>query len=40
MKLAIAALAAVFIGVVAVVQELRKAPSDRTWQGQVAGFVP
>jgi hypothetical protein len=30
----------VVIGVVAVVQELRKAPSDRTWQGQVAGFVP
>lgn len=28
------------IGVVAVVQELRKSPEDRTWQGKVAGFVP
>jgi len=28
------------IGVVAVAQELRKAPEDRTWHGTVAGFVP
>ncbi len=30
----------VVIGVVAVVQELRKAPEERTWQGMVGGFVP
>lgn len=28
------------IGVVAVVQELRKPPEERTWQGKVAGLVP
>lgn len=28
------------LGVAAVVQELRKPPSERTWHGQVAGFVP
>jgi hypothetical protein len=30
----------VIIGVVAVVQELRKPASERSWHGQVAGFVP
>ncbi len=30
----------VVIGVVAVVQELRKAPEERTWHGAVGGFVP
>ena len=30
----------VIIGVVAIVQELRRAPSDRTWHGKVGGFVP
>jgi hypothetical protein len=30
----------VIIGVVAVVQELRRAPSERTWHGKVGGFVP
>jgi hypothetical protein len=28
------------IGVIAVVQELRKAPEDRTWHGKVADLVP
>lgn len=28
------------IGVIAVVQELRKPPEERTWNGKVAGFVP
>ena len=30
----------VAIGVIAVVQELRKEPGERTWHGKVAGFVP
>ena len=30
----------VIIGVVAIVQELRRAPSERTWHGKVGGFVP
>ncbi len=28
------------IGVIAVVQELRRSPETRTWHGKVAGFVP
>jgi hypothetical protein len=28
------------IGVIAVVQELRKPEEERTWHGEVAGFVP
>ena len=28
------------IGVVAVIQELRKPEDERTWHGKVAGFVP
>jgi len=28
------------IGVVAVIQELRKPPDERTWHGKVADFVP
>lgn len=28
------------IGVIAVVQELRKPPDERTWHGKVADFVP
>ncbi len=28
------------VGIAAVVQELQKAPEDRTWQGKVADFVP
>lgn len=28
------------IGVIAVVQELRKSPETRTWHGKVAGVVP
>ena len=28
------------IGVVAIVQEVRKAPGDRTWHGKVADIVP
>jgi len=28
------------LGVVAVVQELRKPPEERSWHGTVAGFVP
>jgi hypothetical protein len=30
----------VIIGVVAIVQELRKPPEMRTWNGKVAGLVP
>jgi len=30
----------IIIGVVAVVQELRKPATERTWHGKVAGFVP
>ncbi len=32
--------ALLMVGVVAVVQELRKPDDQRTWQGKVAGFVP
>lgn len=28
------------IGVIAIVQELRKSSEERTWHGKVAGFVP
>jgi hypothetical protein len=28
------------IGVIAIVQELRKPPDERTWHGKVADFVP
>jgi hypothetical protein len=28
------------IGVIAIVQELRKAPDERTWHGKVADLVP
>ncbi len=28
------------IGIVAIVQELRKPPEERTWHGKVAGLVP
>jgi hypothetical protein len=28
------------IGVVAIIQELRKSPSERTWNGKVADLVP
>jgi hypothetical protein len=30
----------VIVTIVAIVQELRKAPDVRTWQGTVAGFFP
>ena len=30
----------IIIGVIAVVQELRKPQSERTWHGAVGGFVP
>jgi hypothetical protein len=33
-------LALSIIGVIAVVQELRKPPDERTWSGKVANFVP
>jgi len=33
-------LAVAIIGVVAIVQELRKPAEERTWHGEVAGFVP
>jgi hypothetical protein len=33
-------LALAIIGIVAVVQELRKPPEERTWHGKVASFVP
>ena len=28
------------VGIVAVVQELRKPPEERTWHGKVADFIP
>lgn len=33
-------LALAIVGVVAIVQEMRKPPEQRTWHGKVAGFVP
>src|SRR5688572_9740154 len=33
-------LALLVIGVVAIVQELKKPPKERTWHGKVADFVP
>lgn len=33
-------LALAIIGVIAIVQELRKPPEERTWTGKVANFVP
>jgi len=33
-------LALAIIGVVAIIQELRKPADKRTWNGKVAGFVP
>jgi len=33
-------LALAVIGVVAIIQELRKPPEERTWHGKVADFVP
>lgn len=33
-------LALAIIGVVAIIQELRKPPEERTWHGKVADFVP
>ena len=33
-------LALAIVGVIAVVQELRKPPEERTWHGTVANFVP
>jgi hypothetical protein len=33
-------IALAIIGLVAVIQELRKPPEERTWQGKVANFVP
>ena len=33
-------LALAIIGVIAVVQELKKPPDERTWTGRVANFVP
>lgn len=33
-------LALAIIGVIAIVQELRKPPEDRTWHGTVADLVP
>ncbi len=33
-------LALAIIGVVAIIQELRKPPDERTWHGKVADFVP
>jgi hypothetical protein len=33
-------LAVAIIGVIAIVQELRKPADERTWHGDVAGFVP
>jgi hypothetical protein len=33
-------LALLLIGVVAIIQELRKPSEERTWHGKVAGFVP
>jgi hypothetical protein len=33
-------LALAIIGVIAILQELRKPPDERTWHGKVAAFVP
>ena len=33
-------LALAIIGIIAIVQELRKPPEERTWHGKVARFVP
>ena len=33
-------LTAIALAVVAVVEQLRRTPADRTWEGQVAGIVP
>ena len=33
-------LALMIVGLVAVVQELRRPPDERTWHGKVADFVP
>ena len=33
-------LTAIALAIVAVVEQLRRAPADRTWEGQVAGIVP
>jgi hypothetical protein len=33
-------LALAIIGVIAIIQELRKPPDERTWHGKVASFVP
>jgi hypothetical protein len=33
-------LALLILGLIAVAQELRKPPEERTWNGKVAGFVP
>ena len=33
-------LALAIIGVIAIVQELRKAPEERAWHGKVGGVVP
>ena len=33
-------LALAIIGVIAVIQELRKPPDERTWNGKVVDFVP
>ena len=33
-------LALAIIGVIAIIQELRKPPGERTWHGKVAAFVP
>ena len=33
-------LALAIIGVIAIIQELRKPPDERTWHGTVADFVP
>ena len=33
-------LALAIIGVIAIIQELRKPAEERTWQGKVADFVP
>jgi hypothetical protein len=30
----------VIIGVIAIVQELKKAPEERTWQGKVGDLIP
>jgi len=33
-------LALAVLGVIAIIQELRKPPDERTWHGKVAAFVP